>query len=310
MHVLAPQARVAVLRALVEGCSIRTVARMTGHHIVTILRLLVLIGEGCERLHNRLVRDLVCTVIQVDEIWSYIGKKQRRVTDADPVEFGDAYTFVALAAASKLVINYSVGKRDQLATDSFIADLRSRLLVVPQITSDGFSPYVSAIENSFGGSVDYGQIVKHYRRGGRRDDDHRYEPPRDPFITKSIVTGSPNVDKMSTSYVERQNLTMRMHIRRLTRLCNGFSKKIENHRAAMALHFAFYNFCRIHETIRCTPAIEAQITDHVWTLEELLDAVLAEGESAPPIPKPLALPNGITGARELPGGRGWLRVVK
>ncbi|WP_437598966.1 IS1 family transposase [Sorangium sp. So ce590] len=317
-HVLPTAKRVEVVAHLVEGAGIRPTSRLTGVSQPAILSLLLRVGEGCEQLHNRLVRDVDCRTIQVDEIWSYVRKKQSRVTDTDPAERGDAYTFVGMASASKLVISYRVGKRDEENTSAFIADLHARLVTVPQLYSDGWAPYVAAVGSSFAlaGSVDYAQVVKRYNRKARKDDDHRYEPPREPFITKTPVFGVPDMNRASTSHIERQNLMIRMHIRRFTRLCNGFSKRLPHHKAAVALHMAFYNFCRPHEAHRVTPAMEAGLTDHVWSIEGLVTAALSEAPTEPPKPKPKALklpelPAGAptTPARALPNGRGFLRLV-
>ncbi|WP_044985970.1 hypothetical protein [Sorangium cellulosum] len=314
MSRLSAEARARVVSQLVEGCSIASTCRLTGVSKPTVLALLLRVGAGCERLHNRLVRGVACHVAQCDEIWSFVQKKQSRVTDDDPAEFGDAYTFVALASASKLIISYRVGKRDDENTRAFIADLRARLTTVPQLYTDGWQPYPAAIGASFAGGVDYAVVHKNYSRKARRDGDHRYEPPRDPFITRIPVYGVPDTERASTSHVERQNWTMRMHIRRFTRLCNGFSRKLANHRAAVALHVAWYNLCRIHESIRCTPAMEAGVARHVWSIPELVEAALAEPETEPPTPQPLRLREPPPGtptapARALPNGRGFLRLV-
>lgn len=315
-NVLPTPKRVEVVAHLVEGASVRSTSRLTGACKQAILSLLVRVGEGCDRMHDRLVRDLDIRDVQADEIWSYVQKKQARVTEADPAEWGDAYTFVAMARMCKLVLAYRVGKRDEENTSAFIADLRARLLVVPQLSTDGWQPYIPAVGDSFAGAVDYGQVVKNYTRGKRSDgqpSDHRYEPPRDPFITKRVVSGAPDAKLMSTSHIERQNLTMRMHIRRLTRLCNGFSRKLANHRAAVALHFGWYNFCRVHEALRVTPAMEARLTDHVWSVEELVTTALEEPAGPAPEPRPLRLPAPRPGmaaapARQTAGGS-WLRLV-
>lgn len=311
--------KVEVVAHLVEGASINSTDRLTGVSKPTILSLLIRMGEGCDRLHNQLVRNLDIREIQCDEIWSYIQKKQARVTVVDPEEFGDAYSYLAMARTKKLIISYAVGKRDEVTTKAFIADLRSRLVTIPMISTDGWQSYSVAVGQSFAGSVDHAIIHKNYSRKGRPDGfkfDHRYEPPRDPFITKEVAHGAPNLARASTSHVERANLTVRMHIRRFTRLCNGFSKKIENHRAAVGLHVAWYNFCRVHESLRVTPAMEAGITDHVWTTEELVTRALSSPNHDAPTPEGLKLPGGSVspdgnpqGARELPNGRGWLRLV-
>ena len=308
-NVLPAEKRLRVLAALVEGNSERAVERMTDVQQKTISRFALQLGEGSVRLHDRLVRDLPCSLIQVDEIWSYVQKKQARVMPNDGADVGDAYTFVALDASSRLVLAYHVGKRDQESTDVFIADVRARLVVMPQMTSDGFAPYITSIGASFGPSIDYAQTVKNYRSAAQRGPDHRYEPPRDPFITKKVVYGSPNMANASTAYVERNNGTMRHHIGRMRRLCLAFSKKLPNHRAAVALNYAWYNFGTVVKTIRVTPAMAAGLTDHIWTLEEFMDRVLAEVPQAKPVASPLAhrAPEGP--ARELPGGRGFLRLI-
>lgn len=308
-NVLSLEKRADVVAHLVEGSGIRATSRLTGVSLPAVLSTLVLVGLGCARLHNRIVRGLAIGLIEADEIWSYVQKKQSRVTAGDPEGVGEAYTYVAMGAVCKLVISYAVGKRNQETTNGFVRDLRSRITVIPQLTTDGFRPYPLAVGMSFGTQIDFATLTKHYTKKGRRDDDHRYEPPRDPFITKDRVFGAPDMAKASTSHVERQNLTMRMHIRRLTRLCNGFSKKLENHQAAIALHFAWYNFCRIHEALRVTPAMEAGLTDRVWTIAELVDLAMSEPAGDAPVAVPLARRDGSGPARELPGGKGWLRLV-
>ncbi|XXT93005.1 hypothetical protein WMF27_32135 [Sorangium sp. So ce281] len=303
--------RVEVVSHLVEGAGIRPTSRLTGVSQPAILSLLLRVGEGCERLHNRLVRDVDCRAVQVDEIWSYVQKKQARVQPGDSPEVGEAYVFVGMASASKLVIAYRVGKRDEANTAAFIADLRARLVTVPQLYSDGWAPYVAAVGSSFAlaGSVDYAQVVKNYRRKGRKDDDHRYEPPRDPFITKTTIYGAPDAKKASTAYVERLNGTTRHQNGRMRRLCLAFSKRIEHHRASVALVYAYYNLCHVVKTLRVTAAMQAGITDHVWSLDELLETLLAEGETAAPEAQPLAHREPSAPARPLPGGRGFLRLV-
>lgn len=308
---LSEEKRLRVLAALVEGNSERAIERMTGVQQKTIGRFALSLGEGAMNLHNRLARDLHCSLVTVDEIWSYVGKKQARVTPEDGPDVGEAYTFTAMDASSRFVIAWHVGKRDQASTDVFMADLRARLVVMPAMTSDGFAPYVSAIGASFGPGIDYAQTVKNYTRKGRREGpaDHRYEPARDPFITKKSVFGAPNLDTASTAYVERNNATMRHHIGRMRRLCLAFSKKLANHRAAVALNYAWYNLGTIVKTLRVTPAMAAGVTDHVWTIEEFQAALLTAGPCEPPERQPLAPRVPETTARELPNGRGFLRVV-
>ncbi|MRG90489.1 transposase [Polyangium spumosum] len=310
-NVLDPEKRLRVLAALVEGNSERAVERMTGVNRETVGRLSLMFGEGAIRLHNRVARDLACSLVTVDEQWSFVKKKQARVTIDDSSDVGEAYTFVALDASSRFVIAWHVGKRDQASTDIFMNDVRARLVVMPAMTSDGFAPYISAIGASFGPSIDYAQTVKNYTKRGRREGgpDHRYEPPRDPFITKKVVYGAPNLDAASTAYVERNNATMRHHIGRMRRLCLAFSKKLANHRAAVALNYAWYNLGTIVKTLRVTPAMAAGVTDHVWSLEEFMAALLDETPCEAPTKRELRprTPEGT--ARELPGGRGFLRVV-
>ena len=308
-NVLSTELRLRVLAALVDGNSVRATERMTDVNFRTILRFGVLLGEGAQRLHDRMMRDLQCSSIQVDEIWSYVKKKQARVDpEKDGPDVGEAYTFVALDASSRMVLSFYVGKRDQASTDVFMADVRSRLVVMPAMTSDGFAPYISAIGANFGKSIDYAQTVKNYRSGGRRED-YRYEPPRDPFITKKAIYGTPDLDRASTAYVERNNGTMRHVNGRIRRLCYAFSKKLENHKAAVALAYVHYNFCHVVKTLRVTPAMAAGVTDHVWGLEEFMEAVLLAAPVEKPVAQPLAHRTPAGPARALPNGRGFLRVV-
>ncbi len=315
-NVLPLDKRVNVVRHLVEGASVRSTSRLTEVSIPTVLSTLVRMGDGCDQLHNGMVRDLDIREIELDEIWSYVQKKQARLTAEDPPEFGDAYAYLAMSRTKKLMIAYRVGKRDEANTRAFVADLRARLVTIPEISTDGWQSYPVAVGQSFGGAVDHAVIQKNYTKKGRREGpaDHRYEPARDPFITKKTAHGAPNLDRASTSHIERANLTVRMHVRRFTRLCNGFSKKIENHRAAVSLHVAWYNFCRVHESLRVTPAMEAGLTDHVWSVRELVERALAAEPCAAPEPRKLAPPAPAPGekpvaARELPNGKGWLRAL-
>ncbi len=247
---------------------------MTGAHIGTILSLLTRVGNGCERLMDYTMRGLNCEQLELDEIWAYVAMKQRRAAQYPERKFeiGDFYTFVALDAKSKLVPCFRVGKRSWGECDAFIRDLHSRLAVRPQITTDAFGGYYSAIFRAFGNAVDYAQLQKVFASDVNWG---RYSPPTLVSTTREEIIGSPNPDRVSTSYVERSNLTMRMQIRRLTRLTNGFSKKVENLRAAIALHFAHYNFVRVHMTLRCTPAMEAGIENRLWKMPELVEAALA-----------------------------------
>jgi IS1 family transposase len=243
---------------------------MTGTHRDTICRLLVEVGEGCAALMNEQMRELPCRRIEVDEIWAYVSKKQRHINALDdPRRVGDQYTFVALDPQTKLVPTYLVGKRDLPTPTAFLADLSDRLTNRIQLSSDALAAYVDAAEQAFGAEVDYGQVVKFYEAEpvGRG----RYSPPHVVGAEKSVVMGRPHRRYISTSLVERQNLTMRMSMRRFTRLTNAFSKKIENLRAAVSLHFAHYNFVRVHRSLRVTPAMEARVSGRLWSLDELVE---------------------------------------
>jgi transposase-like protein/IS1 family transposase len=259
-----------VLKLLVEGTSVRSIERVTQVHRDTIIRLLILAGERCSRLLDEKMRGLKCNFIECDEIWTFCFKKQRRVRKADPAEFGDQWVFVALDAETKLVPSFCIGKRSAATTATFIDDLSQRIENRAQITTDGFRFYVNAIERSFGADVDFAQLVKLYGDYGQHDHAAKYSPSPIVEVISKVRQGEPDADHISTSYVERQNLTMRMQMRRFTRLTNAFSKKLENLKAAIALHFAYYNFCRVHKTLRVTPCMEAKVTDHVWSVAELL----------------------------------------
>jgi transposase-like protein/IS1 family transposase len=266
-----PQDRILLaLRLLIEGNSIRSTERITNLDRNTIMKMLSLAGEKCEKVMGRLIVNVPVKDVQCDEIWSFIQKKEKQCGPDDDPSFGDAYCFVAIERHSKLVLNCALGKRDQKTTDVFIEGLRhataSRNF---QITTDGFKPYKSAIDNTLSDRVDFAQLIKVYRASV--EGEARYSPAEVVSTEVVPVVGTPDPKRICTSHIERQNLTMRMQIRRFTRLTNGFSKKFENHWAALALWFAFYNFCRIHSSIRVTPAMEAGITDHVWEMSELLN---------------------------------------
>lgn len=271
-NVLPTHKQVAVIRALTEGCSVRSVERIVGVSRETVLSLLVRVGEGCADLMNETMRDLDADRFEVDEIWGYVGKKQRHVREGDSDEVGDAWTYVAIEAETKLIPSFLIGKRTQANTNAFIADLAGRTQNRVQISTDGLAQYKEAIARAFGDDVDYGQIVKSYE--AEPIGPGRYSPPKVSEITKKSVYGEPDEDFISTSYVERQNLTMRMQIRRMTRLTNAFSKKLRNHKAATALHFANYNFARKHGTLRVSPAMAAGVSDTLWDTEQLVEATL------------------------------------
>ena len=282
MNTLSLDQQTRVVAALTEGCSVRATERLTDVHRETILNLGVRVGDGCRRLLDGMMRNLQVGVVELDEQWSFVGCKQK---NARPGEFerGDSWLFIALDATSKAVLTYSVGKRTADNTLALAQDLHARLVNRPQITADGFVPYVNAITVAFDRKVDFAQLMKTYQATSGNDAAHRYSPGSIKGIEKQVVCGTPDESKISTSYVERFNLSTRMHLRRFTRLTNGFSKKLANHRAAIALHMAYYNLVRMHETIRCTPAMALGVTDHPWTVAELVDAALNAPEP-PPLP--------------------------
>ena len=259
---------VAVLQLLLEGMSVRSVERVTGIHRDTILRLLTLAGERCQRLMEEKIRGLDVRDVEMDEIWGFVGKKEGHKSEEDGAEFGDAYCFVGMERGTKLVLAYHLGKRTAKSTDDFIGKLAyatsdNRF----QLTSDGFKPYVSAVKMLLRDRVDFAQLVKVY--GASRDGEQRYSPAEVIDAVPMPIMGRPCRERICTSHIERQNLSIRMGMRRMTRLTNAFSKKWENLQAAYSLWFAFYNFCRVHKTLRLTPAMESGLTDHVWNLREL-----------------------------------------
>ncbi len=259
------------LQLLLEGSSIRSTERITGLHRDTILRLLVLAGERCEKLMGRMIVNVPVKDVQCDEIWGYVQKKEshKYPWEANDQSIGDAYCFVAIERRSKLVLNFALGRRSQATTNAFIEGLRAATADQRfQITTDGFQPYIPAIDATLSDRVDYGMLIKVYAQPA--DGERRYSPAEVVEAQPKTILGDPDKKKICTSHVERQNLTMRMQIRRLTRLTNAFSKKWENHWAALCLHFAWYNFVRVHSSLRVTPAMEAGITTRTWELSELL----------------------------------------
>jgi len=260
------------LQMLVEGCSVSTVERLTGIHHTTLLKLLVVAGERCAAVIGKIICNVPVTDVQCDELWGFIQKKESHKApwEANDNSIGDAYCFVAIERKTKLVLNFALGRRDNATTNIFIEGLRAATSPQRfQITTDGFQPYKNAIADTLADRVDYAMQIKVYANSA---DEHRYSPGEVTHTERVPVMGSPEKRRICTSHVERQNLTMRMQIRRLTRLTNGFSKKWENHWAALCLHFAWYNFCRVHRTLRVTPAMESGLTDHVWEMRELLMA--------------------------------------
>jgi IS1 family transposase len=260
-----------VLKLLLEGNSVSSVERITNVHHTTILKLLVLAGEKCERVMAEKIRNVPAKDVECDELWSFIQKKEKRVRSTDDPNFGDCYVFVAIERNTKLVLNIAMGKRDQYTTNSFIEGLRlatSRQRF--QITTDGFGPYRSAIPNTLEDRCEFAQLIKVYRAS--QEGEARYSPAEVQAVEIIPIMGQPDPDRICTSIVERSNLSIRMGTRRFTRLTNAFSKKWENHWAAVACWFAFYNFCRVHKSLRVTPAMAAGIANHVWSVRELLEA--------------------------------------
>jgi IS1 family transposase len=276
MNVLSIEKQRMAIQALIEGNSIRSTERMTGIHRDTIMRLLARVGEGCARFLKDRVKAVQSKNVQVDEIWTYVFKKQARISiDESASGIGDQYVFVGIDSDTKLVISHLIGKRDAASAYSFMRDLKERLATRVQLTTDGFRPYIRAVDDTFGVDVDYAQLVKIYGNPQATAANERgwYQPGQVIGAIPMAVMGAPRTSKISTSYVERQNLTMRMQMRRFTRLTNGFSKKLEHLKAHTALHFAHYNFVRVHQSLRVTPAMAANITDHLWSLEELLSTL-------------------------------------
>jgi IS1 family transposase len=270
MNKLTTTKRAQIISALVEGNSLRATSRMTGASKVTILRLLEAIGPACAEYQDKALRNLTCKRIQCDEIWQFCYAKEKNVP-ADKrgqFGFGDVWTWAAICADTKLIITWQIGTRGSGTAFEFMHDLAGRLAHRVQLTTDGHKVYLNAVESAFGVDIDYAMLIKIY--GADSTNDTKYSPAECIDCKPIAITGRPDPKHISTSYIERQNLTMRMGMRRFTRLTNGFSKKIENHAHAVALHYMHYNFCRIHQTLRVTPAMEAGIASHVWTIEEVV----------------------------------------
>ena len=271
MNILSTERRTQVVAALVEGSSINATVRMTGVAKHTILKLLADMGCAAAAFHHHNVRGLKVRRLQCDEIWAFVGAKKKNVTLEQKANgWGDVWTWTAIDADTKLCVTYLIGGRDGGCASDFMQDCRSRIIGRPQITTDAHKPYMQAIEDAFGADVDYAQLHKIF--GAPSDEEQRrYSPATCIGCDMKTVSGDPDPKHVSTSFVERQNLTMRMSMRRFTRLTNGFSKKLDNHGHAVALYFMHYNFCRVHKTLRVTPAMEAGLADHVWTLQELVN---------------------------------------
>ena len=283
MNILSFEQQCAAIGALTEGASIRSVERLTGIHRDTIMRLAARVGLGAIKFHDRTVHSVQVSRIELDECWSFVGKKARNWKPADGPNKGDQYIYIALAATAKAILSYRVGKRDLQNTALFAADLRDRVVNAPEISTDGWPSYGPAIRDAFGSRCSHGVIVKTYREDAvGMEAARRYSPGDVVAVDRYDVIGEPMF--ISTSYVERQNLTLRMQQRRFTRLTNAFSKKLDHHVAAVGLYVAHYNFCRVHESLgrRETPAMALGLTDHAWTIGELVTACL---DNAPRDPR-------------------------
>lgn len=271
MNLTTKEDRIKIVAALVEGNSLRAVSRMTGIARNTITALLVNLGEACMQYHDANVRNVRVRRLQCDEIWAYIGAKAKNVQpEKKEIGWGDVWTWVALDADTKLVVSYLVGGRGADWAHDFMEDCASRIKGRVQLTTDGHRAYLEAVEGAFGADIDYATLQKIYGASEETITAKRYSPAKCIGCDMKVVSGNPDPQHISTSYVERQNLTMRMQMRRFTRLTNGFSKKLDNHAYAVALHFMYCNFVRIHSTLRVTPAMEANLSDHVWSMEELI----------------------------------------
>lgn len=280
MNRLSEAERVQVIAALVEGNSIRATVRMTGVAKNTVIKLLEEVGQACAQYQDGAFHNLPCKRIQCDEIWNFCYAKDKNVPSDKEGQFGfgSVWTFAAICADTKLIPTWAVGRRDPGTAFGFMQDLASRLRNRVQLTTDGLRAYLTAVEGAFGSDIDYAMLVKMY--GSDSGPDTKYTPPECIGTQVATISGHPHVRHISTSFVERQNLTMRMGMRRFTRLTNGFSKKVENLKHAVALHFMHYNFCRVHQTLRVTPAMESGIADHVWSIGEVIGLLDARAKKA------------------------------
>jgi len=276
MNKLSNEKRTQILSVLCEGVGINATTRITGASKNTVLKLLADAGKACAAYHDEAMQGLNLKRVQVDEIWSFVGMKQKNVPDElkDTLGFGDVYTWTAIDAETKLVPCWHVGTRGAESAYEFIHDLASRLESRIQLTSDGHKAYIDAVEDAFGADIDFAQLVKIYGSLGQHNNDaRRYSPAEFTGSEKRRITGNPEIKHVSTSYVERQNLTMRMHMRRFTRLTNAFSKKLENHMHAISLYFMFYNFCKIHKSLRVTPAMAAGVSETLWEISDIVKLI-------------------------------------
>jgi IS1 family transposase len=280
MNKLDTAARAQIIKCLVDGVGVNATCRIAGVAKNTVLKFLAEVGAACETFHNEKVRGLTCKRIQCDEIWSFCRSKEKNVAfeNKGTLGFGDVWTFTGIDADTKLMVSWLVGFREATWANKFMLDVADRVTNRIQLTTDGLRAYLKAVDNAFGDDVDYSMLVKMY--GEDRSGAARYSPAKIIGVKQMDVCGEPERAHCSTSYVERSNLTMRMNMRRFTRLTNAFSKKIQNHKHAIALNFVHYNFCRIHQTLRITPAMAAGLADHVWEVEEIVGMVEAQEQAA------------------------------
>lgn len=298
MNLLPRQKQIEVVASLCEGLGIRSTARLTGVNRETVGKLALQVGNGCEELHDRLMNGLRVSRVELDECWSFVGKKQKRVERHEHFAKGDQYVYVGMAGTQKAIISYRVGKRDSENTDLFVRDLRERVIGSVEISSDGFKPYMNAIRDAFGSTASHGVIVKTLSVTDlRKDAAHRYSPAAVVAVSREAVSGEPL--QISTSFVEREHLSLRMSSRRFTRLTNGFSKRLDNHVAAVSLYVMYYNFCRVHETLRTTPAVALGIIDRPLSIGDLVEMSLA---TQPITPVPTA-PERRKAFRVIEGGK-------
>ena len=282
MNILSRDKQIEIIATLCDGLGIPATARITGVNRETVGTLALRVGRGCAELHDRMMVGLRVSRLELDEVWQYVGRRRRRdekVIPGDPR--GDQWTYVALASSTRAIVAYRSGQRTTALTDEFVQDLRQRVIGAPEISTDGYHPYKLAIRDAFGGRAAHGTIVKTYSVTNLavKETARRYSPAEVVAVSREVVAGEP--EQISTSYVERSHLTLRQTCKRFGRLTNGFSKKLENHAAAVALHVAHYNMCRVHEALRTTPAVGLGIADRVWTIGDLLDSAIATEPGAP-----------------------------